>query len=153
MAVSSPIVQWSTRVAYEVPGDDLTTDTDRLMSGEGEFGIRGLDGLAVNLVGPTTVVSEDSGRLGHIKALGNGKDLSIVESLEGSENVYISLDQGSNLHQELASLETWSVLAPSRLEGLGGTVKSVVDIGGQTLGYRDQNLSGAGVVDAEESAS
>lgn len=123
------------------------------MPGKGELGVRGLDRLTVDLVGPSTVVSEDSGRLSDVEALGDREDLSVVESLEGGEDVDVSLNQRGDLHQQLASLETGSVLAPSRLEGLVGTVESVVDIGGETLGDLDEDLTGGGVVDAAGSAA
>ena len=43
---------------WEIPGDDLTTDTDRLMSGIVERFRVGVNDLSVELVGPTTVVPD-----------------------------------------------------------------------------------------------
>jgi hypothetical protein len=51
---------------YEVPGDDLPADTDGLVAGVGKLGQGLLDDLAVDLVCPTTVVSEHGGRLGDL---------------------------------------------------------------------------------------
>lgn len=51
---------------YEVPGDDLTTDTDGFVSSVGKLASRLLDDFAVNLVGPATIVAEGSGRFGDL---------------------------------------------------------------------------------------
>lgn len=117
-------------MTYEVPRNDLTTDTDGLVLGVGELGLGGLDSLTVDLVCPSTVVSEDSGSLGNIKALGDGKGLSVVERFEGSEDINISLHQGSDLHQVFSSLETRAVGSPSGVESLVGSVEAELDIGG-----------------------
>ena len=58
----------------EVPGDDLTNDTDRLMDGVDEFPMVGLDGLTVDLVGPASIVSE--GRDGK-------RNVCVLRPLEG----------------------------------------------------------------------
>lgn len=54
----------------KVPGDDLTNDTDRLMEGVDELVFAGLNGLAVDLVGPTSVISEGADGEGHVRVLG-----------------------------------------------------------------------------------
>jgi len=139
------------RQTYEVPWDDLTTDTDGLVSGESELVLACLDGLTVYLVRPSTVVSEDGSGFSDIETLGNGKSLSVVERLEGSEDIDISLHQGSDLHEVLASLETWNVESPGRVEGSVGGVKSDIDIGSKTLGDLDENLTSGRVVDTDTS--
>jgi len=119
------------------------------VSGEGELVLAGLNGLTVNLVGPSTVVSEDSSGFSDIETLGNGKSLSVVEGFEGSKDVDISLHQGSDLHEQLASLETWNVESPGGVEGIVGGIKSDLNVGSETLRNLDEDFTSGGVVDAE----
>jgi hypothetical protein len=149
LGVSSMPSQAQATGTYEVPWDDLTTDTNGLVSGKGKLVLAGLDSLTVDLVGPTTVVSEDSSGFGYIETLGNGKSFSIVEGFEGSEDIDISLHQGSNLHEQLASLETWNVESPGSVEGIVSGIKSDFNVGSETLGDLDEDLTSSGVVDAE----
>jgi len=134
---------------YEVPGDDLTTDTDGFVSGEGELVLAGLNGLTMDLVCPSTVVSEDSSGFSDVETLGNSKGLSVVEGFKGSKDIDISLHQGSNLHEQLASLETWNVESPGGVEGIVGSIKSDLNVGSETLGDLDEDLTSGRVVDAE----
>lgn len=118
------------------------------MSSKGKLVFAGLDGLTVDLVCPSTVVSEDGSGFSDIETLGNTKGLSVVERLERSEDIDISFHQGSDLHEVLASLETWNVESPSGVEGVVGGIKSDFDVGSETLGDLDEDLTGGGVVDA-----
>jgi hypothetical protein len=118
------------------------------VSGKGELVLAGLDSLTVDLVGPSTVVSEDGSGFSDIETLGNGKSLSVVERLEGSEDIDISFHQGSDLHEQLASLETWNVESPGGVEGIVGGIKSDFNVGSETLGDLDEDLTSGGVVDA-----
>lgn len=118
------------------------------MSGEGELVLAGLNGLTVDLVCPTTVVSEDSSGFSDIETLGNSKGLSVVEGFKGSKDIDISLHQGSDLHEQLASLETWDVETPGGVEGIVSGIKSDLDVGSETLGDLDEDLTSGGVVDA-----
>jgi hypothetical protein len=120
------------------------------VSGESEFVLAGLDGLTVDLVGPSTVVSEDGSGFSDIETLGNGKSLSVVEGFEGSKDIDISFHQGSDLHEQLASLETWNVESPGGVEGIVGGIKSDFNVGSETLGDLDEDLTSGGVVDAED---
>jgi hypothetical protein len=139
-------------MTYEVPGDDLSTDTNGLVSSESELVLGSLDSLSVDLVSPTTVVSEDGSSLVNVESLGDGKGLSIVERLEGSENVDISLHQGSDLHEVLASLGSGAVGTPSSVECLVGGIKGDIDIRAETFRDLDEDLAGGRVVDAVLSA-
>ena len=118
------------------------------MSGKGKLVLAGLNGLTVNLVGPSTVISEDSSGFSDIETLGNGKSLSVVEGFEGSKDIDISLHQGSDLHEQLASLETWNVESPGGVKGIVGGIKSDLDVGSETLGDLDEDFTSGGVVDA-----
>jgi hypothetical protein len=114
---------------YEVPWDNLTGDTNGFVSGECKLVLGSLDSLSVDLVCPSTVVSEDGSGLGDIETLGNGKSLSVVKRLEGCKDIDISLHQGSDFHEVLSSLETWDIETPGGLEGSVGGIKCDFDIG------------------------
>jgi hypothetical protein len=98
--------------------------------GVGKLCLGSFDSLSVDLVGPSTVVSEDSGSLSNVKAFCGSKRLSVVERFKGSENIDISLYQGSNLNEILASLESGAIGSPCGVECLVGTVEGNFDIGG-----------------------
>jgi len=53
----------------EVPRDDLTHDTERLMGSVDKLPVISLDGLTVDLVGPTSIVSEGRYRNGYVRVL------------------------------------------------------------------------------------
>lgn len=133
---------------YEVPRNNLTTNTNGLVLGVGELCLGSLDSLSVDLVCPSPVVSEDGGGLGDIEALGDGKSLTVVERFEGSKNIDISLHQASDLHEILASLETGAVESPSGVESLVSAVEGKFHIGRETLGNLYEDLTGGRVVDA-----
>ena len=71
----------------EVPGDDLTNDTDRFMESVRELILVGLDGLAVDLVRPTTVVSDSRDRRGNVGILGPLESLAYTHSASGYRQV------------------------------------------------------------------
>ena len=52
-----------------VPRDDLTHDTERLMGSVDKLPVISLDGLTVDLVGPTSIVSEGRYRKGYVRIL------------------------------------------------------------------------------------
>ena len=53
----------------EVPGDDLANDTNRFMAGVDEFIVAGLDGLTVDLVGPSSVIPNGADGEGDVRVL------------------------------------------------------------------------------------
>ena len=70
----------------------------------------GVNDLALDLVGPSTVISQAASDHRNIN-LGHAKGLSIVQGLESSQLVGISVDQLRELDEVAASL-FWSDLAP-----------------------------------------
>lgn len=131
----------------EVPGDDLTADTERLLPGVVE-GVGGdIDGLALNLVGPTTVVADGANNGANITT-SHGDGLAIVERLNGGEEVEVLLDQVGEL-EEVDTTLLGSGLAPDTIERLAGGGDGKIDIlfGGLVDGADD--LLGGGVDDLE----
>ena len=89
---------------WEVPWDDLTTDTDWLVTSVGELGVVHLNGLTVVLVGPSCVVSEVGCCFGNVECRRDAEGLSVVEGFNGSKLVLVSLNGISESLQDSASL-------------------------------------------------
>lgn len=106
-----------------------------------------VDGLAFNLVGPSSVVS-DAASNGANVTLSHGDGLAIVKRLNGSEELDVLLNEIGKLDHQNGSL-LGSNLLPCGLEGLAGGGDSKVDIllGGFANGGDD--LFGGGVDDLE----
>lgn len=101
-------------------------DTYRLGAGVVEHVGGDVNGLAVNLVGPSTVVA-DARNNGTNIATGHGDGLSVVERLDGGEEVDVLLSNIGELEHQLAAL-VCAGLAPCRVESLAGGGDSQVDI-------------------------
>lgn len=129
----------------EVPGNNLTADTNLedqlatevqserarvvtygLLAGVVEHVGGNVDGLALNLVGPATVVT-DAGGNGADIALGHGDGLAVVKGLDGGEQVEVLLDKVGELEKQAAALRG-SDLAPCGLESLAGGGDGEIDI-------------------------
>lgn len=131
----------------EVPGDNLTANTERLLPGVVE-GVGGnIDGLALDLIGPTAVVADGANNGANI-ATGHGDGLAIVERLNSGEEIEVLLDQVGEL-EEVDTTLLGSDLAPDTLESLAGSGDGNIDIllGGLVDGADD--LLGSGVDDLE----
>lgn len=63
-----------------------------------------VDNLALNLVGPTTVVSQTSSSHWNIGGLCHSKGLSVVERLNSSQKIGILLKQFGQLNEKLSSI-------------------------------------------------
>lgn len=128
----------------EVPGDNLTADTNLeiivskrnsssrsssthgLLAGVGEHLRVDVNGLALDLVGPSTVVA-DAGGDGTDVTLGHGDGLAVVEGLDGGEGLDVALNEVSKLQQELGA-DSGGSGAPLALKGLAGSCDGNVDI-------------------------
>lgn len=111
-------------------------------------GIRvGVDGLALDLVGPAAVVPQAADRSGDI-TLGHGDGLSVVERLDGSQLVEVRLHQLGQLDEQLAT-GLGCDLAPLAIECCPGGGNGDVDILLGGLGDGADDLLGGGVDDLE----
>lgn len=106
-----------------------------------------VDGLALDLVGPATIVAEAADD-GTDIATGVGDGLAVVEGLDGSEEVEVLLGEVGELEEEVASL-LGSGLLPLALESLAGSGDGQVDILLSTLADGGDGLLGGGVDDLE----
>lgn len=89
--------------------------------------IRGdVDRLALDLVGPSTIVAE-SLHHGTEITLGHADGLAIVERLDGREKVDVLLDEIGELPQQLAAVVGGSC-APLALESCAGGLHGNIDI-------------------------
>jgi len=135
----------------EVPGYDGAHHSDRLTQGVGERIVEGVDGLAVNLGGPSGVVAKHVGHHGHIDVARFKDRFAVVECLQLGQLVDILLDQVGDSPQDLASfaggqLPPRSSEVVKRLAGRGDGLVDVVRAGFGDLG---QNLAGGGVDSVE----
>lgn len=110
----------------EVPGDDLTADTNGLVAGVGKGVGVGVNGLAVDLVSPSGVVADAANAVTHVD-LGNAESLAVVRGLESRQVVNVPLHQVGQLGQQAAAFGGGH-LAPGALESLTGRGDSSVHI-------------------------
>lgn len=110
----------------EVPGNDLTANTNGLVAGVGESLGVGVDGLTVDLVGPASVVADTANSHTQVN-LGHGEGLAVVQGLNGGELLNVPLDQVSQLVQQLTPVRGGDT-APFALERGTGRSNSSVDI-------------------------
>lgn len=110
----------------EVPGDDLTADTDGLVAGVGEGLVVGVDSLTGDLVGPATVVAQAASGIGNV-TLGQGDGLAVVEGLNGGEGLDITLEEVGQLGEHTATVRGGHVV-PGTLEGGASGLDGDIDI-------------------------
>lgn len=106
-----------------------------------------INGLAGNLVGPSTVVTEAASYSANVAA-GHGDGLSIVQRLNSSQEIGVSLDQVSELGEEPAALGRGN-LAPCGSECLAGCGDSNVYVLLGGLGDGGNDFFGGGVDNLE----
>ncbi len=110
----------------EVPRNNLTANTNWLVSCVVEGLWVGVDGLSVDLVCPSTIISEAAG--GQLDVdLGHRKSLAVIERLDGSEGVGVFVEEVTELGQHLTS-GRGERLAPDAIEGFPGGLDGDVDI-------------------------
>jgi len=107
----------------------------------------GVDNLALDLVCPTTVVSEAASAESNV-SLGHGEGLAVVQALYSGQCVEVLLEEIGELGQELASI-LWGLLPPWALEGFAGSGHCNVDILLGGLVDRGDDLLVGGVDDLE----
>jgi len=121
--------------------------TYRLGSGVVEHLGSNINGLSLDLVGPTTVVSEAAND-GTDITTGVGDGLSVVERLNSGEKVEVLLSEIGELEEEVAS-DLGRSGSPLALESLAGSGDSQVDILLGTLADGGDDLLGGGVDNLE----
>jgi hypothetical protein len=106
-----------------------------------------VDGLALDLVGPTAVVSYATNH-GTDVSPSHADGLAIVEGLDGGQEIQVLFaDLGELDHQDTPLLR--SHVFPRALEGFSGGCDGEVDILLGGLGDRADDLLGCGVDDLE----
>lgn len=107
-----------------------------------------VDDFALDLVGPSSVVSQTASTAGNIDVLGHAVGFSIVESLDGGEELSVLQEEVGELDEELSTV-LGCLLPPWAVEGLAGSSDGNVDIllGGLLDGADD--LLGGRVDDVE----
>lgn len=126
----------------EVPGDDLAAHADGLVLGEVESSRLGVDDLSVDLVGPSSVVSQAAGGAQNVTT-GVCQTLSVVERLDGREHGDVLLKEVGELGQQAAAVGC-ADLGPGAVESSSGSLDGDVDIllGGLVDGADDLFVGG-----------
>lgn len=106
-----------------------------------------IDGLALDLIGPTTIVAEAANN-GTDVAAGVGDGLAVVERLNSGEELEVLLGEVGELEEEVTSL-LGGGLPPLALEGLASGGDGQVDILLGTLADGGDDLLGGGVDNLE----
>lgn len=101
-------------------------DTHRFLLGVVERIRIGVNDLALNLVCPSTIISQTSSAQADIN-LGHVDRLAIVHRFNSCELVEVLVKEVSELHEILPSL-LWGDFSPCPFEGLAGNGDSVVDV-------------------------
>lgn len=112
---------------WEVPRNNLSNNTDWLVLGVVELVGISLDNLSVNLISPTSVVSDATSNGSNI-TLGHGDGLSVVQRLDGGENEVVTVNQVCELEEETTTLVGVD-FAPFAIEGITSGFDGGVDIG------------------------
>jgi len=86
----------------------------------------GLDDLALNLVCPSTVVSQTSSAQADI-SLGHAEGLAIVQGFDSCELIEVLFEEVGELHEVSPSL-LWGDSSPCSFKGLPGSGNGVVDV-------------------------
>ena len=86
-----------------------------------------VDNLALNLVGPTSVVPQTSSSSSYIDVLGHGEGLAVVEGLDSGEKIGILEEQVGKLDKKLSAV-LGCLLPPGPVEGLAGRLDGDVNI-------------------------
>lgn len=71
--------------------------TERLMLGVSKLCVSNINGLAIDLVRPTCIVTEHRNSLCHILSKNDIKRLAVVPSVNGGQNVLVTLAKVAQL--------------------------------------------------------
>lgn len=107
----------------------------------------GLNGLALDLVGPTSVVTNAGDGVGDVNVLSPAESLAVVQSLDSSELIEVGLHEIRELVQEGATLGTGCVQTPDGVKGLLSGDDGDIDILLRGLGDLGDQLAVGGIDD------
>lgn len=110
----------------EVPRNDLTADTNGLVASVDKGFAVGVDGLTVDLVGPTAIVTQAGSGATHVD-LGDVESFTVVDGFDGGNDIQIPLKEIGQLEEQTSTLGG-SDLAPVRLKAMAGSSNRYVDI-------------------------
>ena len=112
----------------EVPGNNLSNDTDRLVGGVGDLVDARLNRRALDLISPAGVVLDRANRHGQVSLFRPTESLAVVQRFESGELILILLHQGGELVEEGTTGVTGCVVAPDGVEGFVCSSNGIVDI-------------------------
>lgn len=112
--------------------------TYSLLAGVRESLVVGINSLSLDLIGPSTVVSQDASDHSNV-VLGQRDGLSVVQRLDSGKGIKVLLDQLGELDEKLATV-LWADLRPWSFERGAGSLDGNVDILLGGLGDGANNL-------------
>src|SRR5260370_5596252 len=126
-----------------MPRNDRDGNGDWLVLGVGEIGAVDGNGLALILIGPTSVITIAGDGERQVRRAGDMIGLAVVERLELRKFVGILLNEVRQLVHKIAALRGRELFAPSPgLEGGAGGADGLVDIGGVGFRYLGDDFAG-----------
>ena len=132
----------------EVPRDDLPHDAERLAQrvgvevGPGHVGHRDVDRVALDLGGPAGHVVEQVRGQRHVRGLGHGERLAVVQRLELGELVLVLEDEVTDAPDDPAPVRRGHPAPRAGLEGRAGRADGPVDVLRVSFGDPGQGLAG-----------
>lgn len=111
-----------------VPGNDLTANTNWLLECVSELLWRGRDRLAVDLIGPSSVVSQGGDRLSEVLADSHAEGLSAIPSLQSRNGFLVFFNKICQLEDQLASLGVGDIAPAGTIEGGSCSLYGLVDV-------------------------
>ncbi|KAI6776233.1 hypothetical protein HG530_000178 [Fusarium avenaceum] len=109
----------------EVPGDDLTADSQRLLEDICKLSGRCLDCLAGDLVGGSSVVAEDIVRLIEVASKSSAEGLDV--NVDGGDELTVAINKIGDFVEKVTAFIS-SQLRPLALKGLASSLNSLVDV-------------------------
>ena len=120
------------------------------MTSVAELGVGSLDGLALDLIGPSRVVPNTFDRGGDICVLGPEEGFTVVEGFDSSHLICMLFHNVGELSQEFGTFVAWGMKTPGGVEGLACRCDSDIDIGEVSETNLGDLLSSGRVHDTEQ---
>ena len=98
------------------------------MTSVAELGVGSLDGLALDLIGPSRVVPNTFDRGGDVCVLGPEEGFTVVEGFDSSHLICMLFHNVGELSQEFGTFVAWGMETPGGVEGLACRCDSDIDI-------------------------
>lgn len=116
-----------TKQQQTYPWDNSANNTKRFVTSVAPLVMGGVNGLAVNLISPTSKVAEAGNGIGNINITSNSESLAVVKSIKSSQFILVTLHQISELVDQTTTFSR-SNLAPGLVVALVGSSNSGINV-------------------------